>query len=64
VLFAFFAAMAETERENIREATAEGLKAAARKGNHGGRPPVIIEDMLHTRAAPPRERRVRRGHPR
>lgn len=27
--------------ENIREATLEGLNAAARKGNHGGRPPVI-----------------------
>ncbi|WP_242675847.1 recombinase family protein [Streptosporangium minutum] len=48
VLFAFFAAMAETERENIREATLEGLSAAARKGNHGGRPPVITDDMLHT----------------
>lgn len=48
VLFAFFAAMAETKRENIREATLEGLNAAARKGNHGGRPPVITDDMLHT----------------
>jgi DNA invertase Pin-like site-specific DNA recombinase len=48
VLFAFFAAMAETERENIREATLEGLNAADRKRNHGGRPPVITEDMLHT----------------
>jgi len=48
VLFAFFAAMAETERENIREATLEGLNAAARKGHHGGRPPVITDDMLHT----------------
>jgi len=48
VLFGFFAAMAETERENIREATLEGLNAAARKGNHGGRPPVITDDMLHT----------------
>jgi DNA invertase Pin-like site-specific DNA recombinase len=38
ILFGFFAAMAETERENIREATLEGLDAAARKGNHGGRP--------------------------
>ncbi|BAS14215.1 transposon Tn552 DNA-invertase BinR [Arthrobacter sp. Hiyo8] len=37
VLFAFFAAMAETERENIREATLEGLNPARRK-NHGGRP--------------------------
>ena len=48
MLFAFFAAMAETEREAIREATLEGLDAAARKGNHGGRPPVITDDMLHT----------------
>jgi hypothetical protein len=30
------------------EATPEGLNAAARKGNHGGRPPVITDDMLHT----------------
>ncbi|GAA2436876.1 recombinase family protein [Streptomyces mauvecolor] len=48
LLFAFFAAMAETERENIRESTLEGLDTAARKGKHGGRPPVITEDMLHT----------------
>lgn len=48
ILFAFFAAIAETERENIREATLEGLNAAARKGNHGGRPLVITDDMLHT----------------
>jgi hypothetical protein len=26
----------------------EGLNAAARKGHHGGRPPVITDDMLHT----------------
>ncbi|MET7707800.1 recombinase family protein [Micromonospora sp. NPDC005413] len=48
MLFAFFAAMGETERENIREATLEGLDAAARKGKYGGRPAVITEDMLHT----------------
>lgn len=48
LLFGFFAAMAETERENIRESTLEGLDAAARKGKHGGRPPVITDDMLHT----------------
>ncbi|MGE7439786.1 recombinase family protein [Kitasatospora sp. NPDC001175] len=48
MLFGFFAAMAETERESIREATLEGLDAAARKGKHGGRPPVINDDMLHT----------------
>ena len=40
--------MAETERENIRKATLEGLDAAARKGNYGGRPQVITDDMLHT----------------
>ncbi|MGW5682903.1 recombinase family protein [Nonomuraea sp. NPDC003754] len=48
MLFGFFAAMAETEREAIREATLEGLDAAARKGKHGGRPTVITDDMLHT----------------
>ncbi|WP_444544847.1 recombinase family protein [Streptomyces alanosinicus] len=48
LLFAFFVAMAETERENIRESTLEGLDAAARKDKHGGRPPVITDDMLHT----------------
>ncbi|MCY0932490.1 recombinase family protein [Streptomyces sp. H27-H1] len=48
LLFGFSAAMAETERENIRESTLEGLDSAARKGNHGGRPPVITDDMLHT----------------
>ncbi|MGW7712245.1 hypothetical protein [Streptomyces sp. NPDC054771] len=36
------------ERENIRESTLEGLDTASRKGKHGGRPPVIIDDMLHT----------------
>ncbi|CAL9390649.1 hypothetical protein [Streptomyces sp. enrichment culture] len=40
--------MAETERENIPESTLEGLDTAARKGGHGGRPPVITADMLHT----------------
>ncbi|WP_243274239.1 recombinase family protein [Streptomyces albus subsp. chlorinus] len=48
VLFAFFAAMAETERDNIRESTLEGLDTAARKGEHGGGPPVITNEMLDT----------------
>ncbi|MEU9678376.1 recombinase family protein [Streptomyces parvus] len=48
LLFAFFAAMAETEREDIRESTLEGLDTVGRKGKHGGRPPVITDDMLHT----------------
>jgi DNA invertase Pin-like site-specific DNA recombinase len=38
LLFAFFSAMAEPERENIRESTLEGLDTPARKGRHGGRP--------------------------
>lgn len=48
LLFGFFAAMAETEREAIRESMLEGLETAARKGKYGGRPPVITDDMLHT----------------
>ncbi|MFE6027187.1 recombinase family protein [Streptomyces niveus] len=48
LLFAFFAAMAENERENSRESTLEGLDTATRKGKHGGRPPVITDDMPHT----------------
>ncbi|WP_327281134.1 MULTISPECIES: recombinase family protein [unclassified Streptomyces] len=48
LLFALFAATAETERENIRESTLEGLDTAARKAKHGGRPPVITDDVLHT----------------
>lgn len=40
--------MAETERENIRESTLEGLDTAAPKGQHGGRPPAITDDTLHT----------------
>ncbi|GAA3487645.1 recombinase family protein [Streptomyces cremeus] len=48
LLFAFFAATAETERENIRESTLEGLDTAVRKGRHGGWPPVITDYMLHT----------------
>ena len=48
MLFGFFAALAETDCETIRESTLEGLNAAARKGNHAGRPPVITDDMLHT----------------
>ncbi|WP_327740381.1 recombinase family protein [Streptomyces nojiriensis] len=43
-LFAFFASMAESERENIRESTLEGLDPLAREGKHGGRPPVTAED--------------------
>lgn len=46
IVFAVVAAIAEGVREGIREKTLDGLDAAARKGNHGGRPSVITEDML------------------
>ena len=38
ILFGFFAAMAETERENVREATFEGLDAAAAKATTADAP--------------------------
>ncbi|MFG2120997.1 recombinase family protein [Streptomyces sp. NPDC048710] len=44
----FFAvlAAAQIERNYIREKTLEGQVTAAAKGNHGGRPKVIDDDML------------------
>lgn len=53
-LFAFFAAMAESERDYIREKTLEGQQAAAARGNHGGQPKVINEDdVIFARATRP-----------
>ncbi len=46
IVFAVLAVSAEVEREGIREKTLEGLDAAARKGNHGGRPSVVDDDKL------------------
>lgn len=46
IVFAVLAVSAEVEREGIREKTLEGLEAAARKGNHGGRPTVVDDDKL------------------
>ncbi|MFG2113903.1 recombinase family protein [Streptomyces sp. NPDC048718] len=46
IVFAVLAVAAEVEREGIREKTLEGLDAAARKGNHGGRPSVVDDDKL------------------
>lgn len=37
---------AQLDREYIREKTLEGQQAAAARGNHGGRPQVIDDDML------------------
>ncbi|KQV13935.1 MULTISPECIES: hypothetical protein [unclassified Kitasatospora] len=41
-------ALADHLTAHGRESTLEGLDTAARKGKHGGRPPVITDDMLHT----------------
>nr|WP_157570183.1 recombinase family protein [Microtetraspora malaysiensis] len=46
MFFAVLAVAAQLDRNYIREKTLEGQQAAAAKGNHGGRPKVIDEDML------------------
>lgn len=46
MLFAVLAVAAQLDRNYIREKTLEGQHAAAAKGNHGGRPRVIDDDML------------------
>jgi len=46
MLFAVLAVSAQLDRDYIREKTLEGQQIAAAKGNHGGRPRVIDEDML------------------
>ncbi|MER5321243.1 recombinase family protein [Streptosporangium roseum] len=45
-LFAFFAGMAESEREYIREKSLEGQASARESGRHGGRPKVFDDDMI------------------
>ena len=44
-LFEFFAGMAESEREYIREKSLEGQATAREAGRHAGRPKVINDDM-------------------
>jgi DNA invertase Pin-like site-specific DNA recombinase len=45
-LFAFFAGMAESEREYIRGKSLEGKASARERGHrHGGRPKVVDDDM-------------------
>lgn len=46
ILFAVLAVGAQLDRDYIRDKTLEGQQIAAAKGNHGGRPKVIDEDML------------------
>ncbi len=46
LVFHMFSALAEFERELIRERTRAGLAAAKRAGRTGGRPPKLSEDDL------------------
>ncbi|MFJ2818478.1 recombinase family protein [Streptomyces sp. NPDC087294] len=46
MFFAVLAVAAQLDRGYIREKTLEGQQVAAAKGNHGGRPKVIDDDML------------------
>lgn len=46
MFFAILAVTGQIERNYIREKTLEGQVLAVSKGNHGGRPKVIDDDML------------------
>lgn len=46
IVFAVLAVGIQLDRNYIREKTLEGQAVAAAKGNHGGRPKVIDNDML------------------
>jgi DNA invertase Pin-like site-specific DNA recombinase len=45
-VFHVFAALAEVERDLIRERTSAGLAAARSRGRHGGRPSVLTGHKL------------------
>jgi DNA invertase Pin-like site-specific DNA recombinase len=45
-VFHVFAALAEFERDLIRERTSAGLAAARARGRHGGRPSVMTAHKL------------------
>jgi DNA invertase Pin-like site-specific DNA recombinase len=46
LVFHVFGALAEFERDLIRERTHAGLQAARARGRHGGRPPVMTPEKL------------------
>ncbi len=48
LVFHVFAALAEFERDLIRERTNAGLQAARARGRVGGRPPLLTKDKLRT----------------
>jgi DNA invertase Pin-like site-specific DNA recombinase len=51
LVFSIFSALAEHEREIIRERTRAGLKSARAKGRKGGRPKGLSEDAKNKAAA-------------
>jgi DNA invertase Pin-like site-specific DNA recombinase len=48
LVFHLFAALAQFERELIKERTNAGLAAARARGRHGGRPPRLTGDQVKT----------------
>ena len=46
MIFHVFGALAEFERELIRERTNAGLKAARARGKNGGRPPKLTPEQI------------------
>ncbi|MFZ0422834.1 MAG: recombinase family protein, partial [Xanthobacteraceae bacterium] len=46
LVFHLFGALAQFERDLIRERTRAGLSAAASRGRHGGRKPVVTAEKL------------------
>jgi DNA invertase Pin-like site-specific DNA recombinase len=48
LVFHVFAALAEFERDLIRERTNAGLQAARARGRSGGRPALLTKDKLRT----------------
>lgn len=51
LVFHVFGALAEFERDLIRERTLAGLAAARARGRHGGRPPALTSEKVKTARA-------------
>jgi DNA invertase Pin-like site-specific DNA recombinase len=47
LVFHFFSALAEFERDLIRDRTKAGLAAARARGRQGGRPPMLSNDQVN-----------------
>ena len=61
-IFGIFAALAEFERELIRERTKAGMKAARRRGGHMGRPAKLTPYQIeHARVLITSEQETRAG---